>query len=155
MSIRKVFFWMHLGAGFLAGVVIFIMCVTGVLLSFERQIANWSERDVRRVAPPAGVERMPLDLLLPLAMANESAAPTNVTWHPVRDSTVEISFGRERTLFLNPFSGERLGEGSQRLRAFFTSVEGWHRWLGAGINSRPAFRSGGRAAGRGVRSPSA
>ncbi len=141
MSIRKVFFWMHLTAGSLAGIVIFIMCVTGVLLAFERQITDWSERDVRHVAVPSGARRLPLEAMLPLALANESASPTNIAWHPERDSSVEIGFGRDRTIFINPYNGGRLGEGSRRLRAFFANVEGWHRWLGANINARPAFRN--------------
>ena len=51
---RKYFFWIHLTAGGLAGLVILTMCVTGVLLSVEKQITNWAERDVRSSREPAG-----------------------------------------------------------------------------------------------------
>ncbi len=44
MTIRKILFWCHLTAGCLAGLVIFIMSVTGVLLAFERQINSWVDR---------------------------------------------------------------------------------------------------------------
>ena len=33
---RKIIFWCHLPVGVIAGVVILIMCVTGVLLSYEK-----------------------------------------------------------------------------------------------------------------------
>ena len=36
--IRTVFFWLHLTAGLLAGVVVLIMSATGVLLTFEKQL---------------------------------------------------------------------------------------------------------------------
>ena len=49
-SFRKVLFWLHLASGIVAGVIIVIMCVTGALLSFERNIIEWSEGDVRYVA---------------------------------------------------------------------------------------------------------
>src|SRR5436190_1171040 len=38
MSLRKSIFWLHLVAGSIAGLVILVMSVTGVVLAFERQI---------------------------------------------------------------------------------------------------------------------
>ena len=46
---RKILFWLHLIAGVVAGVIIFIMSATGVALAFEKEIIAWAERDVRRV----------------------------------------------------------------------------------------------------------
>jgi uncharacterized iron-regulated membrane protein len=141
MSIRKYLFWLHLTAGSMAGAVIFLMCVTGVLLSFEKQIVNWTERGVRQVNVPAGQARLPIGNLVTLAMRGESGAPTSVGWHSDRRSTVEIAFGRERTVFVNPYTGERLGAGAVRLRGMFAYAEGVHRWLGVGGNLRPTARS--------------
>jgi|GEM_PF-2469048 len=41
--IRKGLFWLHLIAGVAAGVVILVMSVTGVLLTYERQILAWED----------------------------------------------------------------------------------------------------------------
>jgi uncharacterized iron-regulated membrane protein len=49
---------------------------------------------------------------------------------------VSFDFGRERTVLMNPYTGQILGEASPRLRAFFSSVEGWHRWLALGGERR-------------------
>ena len=38
MSFRKILFWTHLIAGCIAGAVVLTMSVTGVLLTYERQI---------------------------------------------------------------------------------------------------------------------
>ena len=38
--LRKVFFWCHLACGVAAGVVIFIMSVTGALLAYENAIVR-------------------------------------------------------------------------------------------------------------------
>jgi uncharacterized iron-regulated membrane protein len=141
MSIRKFFFWIHLTAGSLAGLVILTMCVTGVLLSFEKQITNWAERDVRTVNPPADAVWLPIGKLLTLALRGEAAVPATVVWHSDPSSTVELGFGRDRTVFLNPYSGGRLGEGAARLRNFFATMEGVHRWLGTSSELRPIARS--------------
>ena len=44
MKVRKFLFWCHLTVGSIAGLVIFTMCATGVLLAFERQIIAYAER---------------------------------------------------------------------------------------------------------------
>jgi uncharacterized iron-regulated membrane protein len=141
MSIRKYFFWLHLTAGSLAGIVILVMCITGVLLSFEKQMTTWTERKVRHVTPTADQARIGVGTLLVLAMHKESSLPVSVLWRAEPDSTVEIGFGRERTIFVNPYTGNRLGEGAVRLRSFFRSMEEAHRWLATSGRLRPMARS--------------
>ena len=48
---HKIIFWSHLLAGVIAGVVIFIMSATGVILMYEHQMVEYAERDVREVLP--------------------------------------------------------------------------------------------------------
>ena len=57
-TFRKIIFWMHLVSALFAGVIIFIMCVTGALLSFERQMIEFSEREARHVQVPPGAQRL-------------------------------------------------------------------------------------------------
>ncbi|MDQ2712714.1 MAG: PepSY domain-containing protein [Acidobacteriota bacterium] len=64
--IRKMFFWLHLSTGIAAGVFIFIMAATGVVLSFERRIVEFVDRDLRFVYVPNDVQPMPLNQLLHL-----------------------------------------------------------------------------------------
>ena len=66
----RVIFWLHLVTGVVAGLVIFVMSATGVLLAFERQIVAFAERDVRTVQPPvSGAPRLDLDTLVARARA--------------------------------------------------------------------------------------
>jgi uncharacterized iron-regulated membrane protein len=53
MSVRKFFFWFHLVCGVIAGSIILIMSVTGVLLAYERQMLAWADRSSYHVEPPA------------------------------------------------------------------------------------------------------
>ena len=64
MKFRKVLFWTHLAAGLVAGGVIFSMAVSGILIAYQPQLAEWAEKDRRIVAVPAtGASRLSLDAL--------------------------------------------------------------------------------------------
>ena len=60
-------------------------------------------------------------------------------WDP--SPSVELTFGREQTNFVDPYTGDILGEASQGIRHFFRFVEDWHQWLGAAGESRTAGRA--------------
>jgi uncharacterized iron-regulated membrane protein len=132
IPLRQVIFWLHLVTGVLAGLVIGVMSVTGVLLAFERQIVAFAERDVRTVQPPAsGESRLALDDLVTKA---RTVVPegrlSGVMLRADPTATVVVNFGRERTVFVHPYTGAVLGEGAKTLRDFFHMVTDWHRWLG-------------------------
>ena len=125
-----------------AGVVILIMCVTGVLLSYEKQITSWADTRGYRSAPPtAGAQHLPIETLITKARETRGATPTAITLKSDAAAPAEIGFGRETTLFANPYTGAILGEGSQRTRAFFRNVTDWHRWLGAKGDNRNVARA--------------
>ena len=63
-TFRKIIFWMHLVSAICAGVVIFIMSVTGALLAFERQVIEFSEHEARYVSAPAGAQKLPPQQIL-------------------------------------------------------------------------------------------
>jgi uncharacterized iron-regulated membrane protein len=52
-----------------------------------------------------------------------------------------VGLGRGRSVYVNPYTGEVLGEGSKKVHAFFRAVTDWHRWLGAREESRDAARA--------------
>ena len=109
---------MHLCAGCLAGLVIFIMSVTGVLLAFERQINDWADSGYHS---SAGERRFALESI--------QGAPT-VTIRRETATPVELRYGKEKLLYLDRASGKVLGEGSKKTRAFFQKIETVHRALG-------------------------
>lgn len=128
--------------GVTAGVVILIMCVTGVLLSFEKQITAWADTRGYRSAPPTPeAQHLPVETLIAKARETRGTNPTSVTIKADAAAPAEIGFGREATLFVNPYSGVILGEGSQRTRNFFRVVTDWHRWLGAKGDNRNVARA--------------
>jgi uncharacterized iron-regulated membrane protein len=141
--LRKIIFWCHLPVGVTAGVVILIMCVTGVLLAYEKQITLWADtRDYQTAPPPASVRHLSVDTLLASARNHRGAAPVSIILRSNPAAPAEIGFGRESVpLFLNPYSGRVFGDGSQRVRSFFRSMNDWHRWLGAKGDNRNVARA--------------
>lgn len=139
MTFRKIIFWLHLIAGVVAGVVILIMSVTGAALAFEKEIIAWSERDVRRVAPPTpGIGQISLDDLL--ARARElkpGERPSGITLDADPDVALLVSFGRTNAFYVNPYTGEVREQGAKGVRAFMQTMIAWHRFLGAGEERRP------------------
>jgi uncharacterized iron-regulated membrane protein len=141
-KLRKIIFWCHLPVGVIAGVVILIMCVTGVLLSYEKQITSWADtRGYRAVPPTPETQHLPVETLITKAREARGATPTAVTLKSDSSAPAEIAFGREATIFVNPYTGAILGEGSQKTRNFFRVVTDWHRWLGAKGDNRNVARA--------------
>src|SRR5580698_82976 len=101
MSVRKLIFWCHLTVGSIAGLVILTMCVTGILLAFERQIISLAERGFR-VDPPTSAQHLPLETLLDNAHAASSNPPMSIAWKSDPCAPVEIAVGRNQSLLLNP-----------------------------------------------------
>ena len=141
-KLRKIIFWLHLPVGVIAGLVILNMCVTGVLLTYEKQITSWADTRGYRSAPPATqTQHLPVETLIANARDARGANPTAVTLKSDPSAPAEIGFGRETTLFVNPYTGAILGEGSHRVRSFFRGVTEWHRWLGAKGDNRNVARA--------------
>jgi uncharacterized iron-regulated membrane protein len=140
--LRKIIFWCHLPLGVIAGVVILIMCVTGVLLAYEKQLTSWADTRGYRSAPPSAEARhLPVETLVAKAREVRGASPSAITLKSDPAAPAEVAFGREATLFVNPYSGQVLGEGSQSVRSFFRTVTDWHRWLGAKGDNRNVARA--------------
>lgn len=125
---RKAIFWIHLTAGVVAGLFILIMCVTGVLLTFERQMRDWADRHDARVVPPVNAARLSVTDLI----AKSGTMPSSVVVHSDPREPVEFVVNKDRTIYLNPYTGAVTGEPSKRARAFFESARNWHRWLALG-----------------------
>src|SRR4051812_39044689 len=107
--LRKIIFWCHLPVGVVAGLGFLNMCVTGVLLTYEKQITSWADTRGYRSAPPsADTRHLPVEILVAKAAeARGGASPTAVTLKADPDAPAEIAFGRDaQSLFVNPYSGQ-------------------------------------------------
>ena len=133
---RRVLFWTHLTGGVTAGLIIFVMCVSGVVLVFERQIVSWTDARGRAPVSTNHAGRVPLASIL-----NDAGQPSYLTISADLNEPLTLAFGRERTVFVDPYTGKILGEGNRGVRSFFGIVERWHRALGQPLQRRGAGRA--------------
>jgi uncharacterized iron-regulated membrane protein len=138
VKLRSIIFWLHLVAGVVAGIVILVMCATGVVLAFEKEIIAWAERDVRRVEVPAGAPRLPLDELLARVRTNApDLKPSSVVVHSAPTVAVHVSANRTNAVYVNPYTGTVLPQGAAGTRAFMQTMIEWHRYLAQRDGQRP------------------
>jgi uncharacterized iron-regulated membrane protein len=127
--LRAILFWLHLGSGVAAGLIVLVMSATGVVMTFQPQLLDWAERGSRQVVPRGraalGVEQI-------MARAREvqgGAAPTALTLYADRTSAVRVATGRDTGVHVDPYTGEvRELAGAGWRRLFVLMIE-WHRWL--------------------------
>lgn len=141
--LRSVIFWMHLLTGVAAGAVVLIMSITGVALTYEKQVLEWADRRAWSAPSPVGARHLPPETLLAtVAEAQPGAAPTGVTLraHPASPATVTLE--GNKTLLVDPYTGAIIGEPPAGLRGFFRTMTVWHRYL--------ALEGTNRATGRAI-----
>jgi uncharacterized iron-regulated membrane protein len=137
---RKIIFWLHLSAGVTCGLIIFTMCVTGALLTFERQILQFAEREFRLVKPDS--THLSVDTLLEKCRKFKPAVSfTGITLQADPSASAMITTKPDGVLYIDPYSGQILGEGSKSWREFFREMTDLHRWLAAEGENRAAVRS--------------
>jgi uncharacterized iron-regulated membrane protein len=129
MNIRTFFFWLHLIAGSVAGAIVLLMSVTGVLLTYERQILAWSDRGQLRSNPQPGARRLQVAELLDAVkrQRGEIAGNAALTLRSDPREPAEIRVGRESVLYVNPYTGSVLESGSSAARTFLQKMVAWHR----------------------------
>ena len=141
MTLRTLIFWPHLIAGVVAGSVILVMSVTGVVLTYERQLVAWADRDFRSTPPAESASRLTVESLLDAIQRERpqlQVAAITVNANP--EAPVSIAADRQ-TLFADAYSGQVLGESSGGMRAFMSDVRAWHRWLSIEGEGRSVARA--------------
>lgn len=140
---RKVLFWCHLVTGVIAGIIVLIMSATGVLLMYERQITYWADTRSYRSQPQSeGESRLSIETLIArVREARPDTPPVSITLRSDPAAPAMFGFAGGGVAFVNPYTGQVLGEGSKGVREFFDVVTAWHRWLGAKGENRAVARA--------------
>jgi len=136
---RKLVFWLHLIAGIAAGIVVLIMSVTGVLLTYEKQIIAWSDRGYLSETSTLGAPRIPAETIVSTIQKVSGAAPTMVTFYSGSAAASAAAGGV--TYYVNAHTGDLLGSSSPKVRAFFRSVTDWHRYVAMSDDNRALGKS--------------
>jgi uncharacterized iron-regulated membrane protein len=129
MTLRRLFFWLHLAVGLSVGIVVAFLALTGTILAFQPQITSFAERNLRIAQPASPASCVAPSALLTAAGQLQHAAPTTLTLFADPHRPAEVAFGRDTLLLLNPCTGALLSDRAGRLRSFFLNVRDLHRWI--------------------------
>ena len=141
-TFRKVLFWMHLTAGATAGIIIFIMCVTGALLAFERQLIEYAENEARHVVvQDAAVKLPPQQIIEKLRESRPEAKPSTMSITNEANAAWLINLGREGQVYVDPYTGAITGEGNRSVRNLMSELRNWHRWVAMSGDGRPVGKA--------------
>lgn len=135
MKIRKTFFWLHLILGCSAALFVLLMSITGVALTYERQMIKAAERADYVKPPTNGAQALTLDNLIIVAnslvaeKANNTGKKTSITLTNELGAPVVIKAGRKVLAYLNPYTADEMVEPGKNTKIFFKKLRGFHRWL--------------------------
>lgn len=127
---QKTFRKIHLWLSVPFGIIITLICFSGAMLVFEKEITEWCRPNLYFVDE---VKERPIamDSLLRKVSATlpDSVSITGVTVLPHEGSTYQVSLSKPRraTIFVDQYSGEVKGR-NERL-SFFDTMFHLHRWL--------------------------
>jgi uncharacterized iron-regulated membrane protein len=132
--IRSILFWIHLVTGVVAGSVILLMSVTGVMLGFERQMIVMID-GAAVVTPPASPAASPLaldSLFSRAGLVRAGIASVVVRSAPTAPVLVRFHDRAVPPRALDPYTAATIAtpQGGKG-QAFFSALRRWHRWIGA------------------------
>ena len=127
MSLHKLLYWPHLISGVLAAILILIMSVTGVLLTYERQIIAWAESDYDR---PVAAQTSPLTMDALITMNRDAMGGKELRSVKIEnDPEAPVIVRGADYYYINRYTGEILGNGPVGVKEFFSDMRSLHRWL--------------------------
>jgi uncharacterized iron-regulated membrane protein len=137
VKVRKAIFWLHLVSGVLAGIVVLIMSVTGIALTYQKQMTSWADKRAYRIQARSDAKPFSAELILKnLQTVRPGLTPTSITFTSDPEMPASITTGPNEVIFADPYTGRILGTGAHGVRTFFRIMTDWHRWLGFAGKSR-------------------
>ena len=130
-SLKKVFQQLHLYIGLLFGLIFLTVCITGMLLSFEKELTPLLWPKEQRVV--ALKNRRPVDAIVSGArdiFPDKRLFRIEIPADPARSYRIQYGSKKEKYwyAYINPYTGEVLSKGAQAER-FFQRVLDIHRFL--------------------------
>jgi uncharacterized iron-regulated membrane protein len=127
---RKVLFWCHLAAGLCAGIVVFIMSLTGVMLTYEKQLLAWADRRAAQIEPSPTSSVVKASVVLDgVRRAFPARSTTTMTRRADPGAPIAIALDSGQTVLVHPYAGTVIGEAPSTMRAVFRGATEWHRYL--------------------------
>lgn len=129
MNIRKTFFWLHLIIGCSAAIFIFLMSITGVALTYERQMIKAAERSDYAVPEKIFSPSLSMSEILVIAKSYPTKKTAEIVIENQPNAPIIVKDGRKKIAYINPYTGEKMAIPGQGTKTFFSKLRAFHRWL--------------------------
>ncbi|MCH7409770.1 PepSY domain-containing protein [Belliella sp. DSM 111904] len=138
-KIRKFFNDIHLWVGLASGIVLLAVCLTGTIYVYNTEIREWGAPHLYHVEVPKDAKKISAQEAIAAVKAEANGTITGITLEQKSDRPYQVSVRPEGntggrfgvTYFVNPYSGEILGNSSDPNKAadFMGYMFSLHRWL--------------------------
>jgi uncharacterized iron-regulated membrane protein len=147
-KIRKLFNDIHLWIGLASGLIIFVICLSGTIYTYNTEIRELASPHLHRVE--AKTQKKSVDELIRTIQQNHSGAITSISIpnSPTRSYAINLKPPTDKsrfgvTYYVNPYSGELLGTSLEKTKTdeFMGYLFSLHRWLLLDKIEKPIFSS--------------
>ncbi len=144
-TVRKLFNDIHLWLGLSSGIILFIVCLSGTVYTFQKEIIQLVEPEKFKISVPDNGNRLATGALISqveerlngkvttIEMSDNPAATFKVTVSAPSATNGEKkgakNSGRGKAYYVDPYTGAVLGNDGGKTKEFFTTVMKLHRWL--------------------------
>jgi|SRR5690554_951397 len=125
----------HLWLGLISGIVLFIVCLSGTVLTFKDEINLLFTKSNYRVEISEQSKKLNAEQLI-AASLNKIDGKASFISIPARpESTYVLNIKNEKNnkrgtnYYINPYTAELIGDGKGALYSFFMTTFKIHRWL--------------------------
>lgn len=136
--VRKFFNDIHLWLGLISGLVIFLVCLSGTIYTYQTELVEMSAPHLHQVQVPQQAKVLPFKQMSANIQPKDSTLLSSIQFSERGDESYEFTFskpgggrGSSTTYFVNPYSGEVLGNSDHKtgMRKFMGYMFSLHRWL--------------------------
>ncbi len=131
--VRKLFNDIHLWLGIGAGLILFVVCLTGTVYTFHTEIDEWINGEKYHVKAASNTKPIPVEQLAEKIKQQVEGQIVSVSISTDRDaykfSVVKEGERRGSNYLVNQYTGEILGDTKSNTSAFFMVMFRLHRWL--------------------------
>lgn len=134
-TFRKCINDIHLWLGIGSGIILFVVCLTGTILTFEHEIIELADKEKYYVEVPAGEKPLAADLLIAKVEQELGGKAVGAEIPKESNKVYAVSIkkpeekGRGKTYLINQYTGEIKGSTESSTSSFFTTMMQLHRWL--------------------------
>jgi|SRR5690554_3192912 len=133
---RKLFNDIHLWIGLIAGIFVFVICLSGTIYVYNTEIRELASSHLHKVSPES--TKIDIEKLSEIVRIESDAKVTGFTIPSSQSKSYQINTRKEGdnsrggiTYYINPYTGKILGNSKEesKVATFMGSMFSLHRWL--------------------------